>query len=265
MSFGGTPDTFFFSSNNMQSPGLLTYDRTVLHVCSALPLSSKSSSTQELRRDIMETHLHVYFNVFLNNTTKSRGILSYLTWPSHPAHAVRYIDTNISAAVAYLPRWFFPNVLFFRGGWKNKNVFLPAANFWQSATICMWTVKDHLETPSWLWVRLYDVTPSFVGGRNKSDNRRLSESSKSNVRWFKMQWVHDNSEQQINAEHEVCIEEKTVRNSCSGDPVALQQKIKPIFFGHRNFTLMPLIETPLHAPPPVLVYVCRHTYIYIYI
>lgn len=148
-----------------------------------------------------------------------------------PAYSLlySYIDTNISAAVGYLRRWFFPTVLFL--GWKNKKVFLPAAYFCQSATICMWTVKHLHETPSWLRARLHDVTPSFVWGRNKSDNRGRSESSKSMWRWFKMQWVYDNSEQQINAEHKVCVEERTDRNSGSGDPVALkhhlQQKIKP--------------------------------------
>lgn len=47
-------------------PGLVTHDRTVVQVYSALPLSSKSSSTQELYRDTVETQAHVCFNLFPN-------------------------------------------------------------------------------------------------------------------------------------------------------------------------------------------------------
>lgn len=180
-----------------------------------------------------------------------------------PAYSLlySYIDTNISAAVGYLRRWFFPTVLFL--GWKNKKVFLPAAYFCQSATICMWTVKHLHETPSWLRARLHDVTPSFVWGRNKSDNRGRSESSKSMWRWFKMQWVYDNSEQQINAEgqglrwRENRQKQRQWRSSGLETSFATEDKT--------HLTLMPLIGTSLHAPPPVLVYVCRHTHIYIYI
>lgn len=46
-------------------PGLITEDGTVAQVCSALPLSSKSSSTQQLYRDIVETQTHVYFDLSL--------------------------------------------------------------------------------------------------------------------------------------------------------------------------------------------------------
>lgn len=46
-------------------PGLITKDGTVTQVCSALPLSSKSSSTQQLYRDIVETQVHVYFDLSL--------------------------------------------------------------------------------------------------------------------------------------------------------------------------------------------------------
>lgn len=41
--------------------GLIIQDGTLAQVCSALPLSSKSSSNQQLYRDTVETHAHVYF------------------------------------------------------------------------------------------------------------------------------------------------------------------------------------------------------------
>lgn len=44
----------WFSPSKIWSPGLVTHNRTVVYVCFALPLSSKSSSTQEIYRDKME-------------------------------------------------------------------------------------------------------------------------------------------------------------------------------------------------------------------
>lgn len=43
----------------LRDPGLKTQDGTVAQVCSALPLSSKSSSIQQLYRDTVETQAYV--------------------------------------------------------------------------------------------------------------------------------------------------------------------------------------------------------------
>lgn len=55
-------------------PGLITQDGTVAQVCSALPLSSKSSSTQQFR-DTVETHTHFYYS--LHSAWKDGGCLSF--------------------------------------------------------------------------------------------------------------------------------------------------------------------------------------------
>lgn len=140
------------------SPGLWTHDRTVLHVCSALPLSSKSFSTQELYR--------YHGNTFM--------FISMSSWTTQPnvafCHILRESLNTLNTLVIFIQiqtsRLFFFSPRF--GGWKKKRYFLYVAYFWPSVTMCIWAVKPLGEIPSWL-LRAWpcDVTPSFVRGRKK--------------------------------------------------------------------------------------------------
>lgn len=120
----------------MWSPGVLTHDRTELHDCTSCPPSKQQVilNPRTLQRYHGNTPSCLFqFLPQQYNQITWLFVTSYLNRRT-PAYSLlySYIDTNISAAVGYLRRWFFPNVLFF-GMEKQKRIsacclFLPKCN-----------------------------------------------------------------------------------------------------------------------------------------
>lgn len=197
----GNPDTssqndwtrMSFLFHNMWSPGLLTHDRTVLHVCSALPLSSKSSSTQEYYSDIMETHLCVYFNVFLNNTTKQGGILSCLT--ETPKESVIFKEWHKHLCC------FFSNVLIW-GMEKQKYIsacclFLTKCNHLHLNSETSWNSLLAASEAVWCYALFCSRKIKIENNGGWGGCQNLQNQCEDDLKCSE----YDNSEQQIKADH----------------------------------------------------------------